>query len=99
MKYKVNWIKTKKGNGIKSGKTLNVEIGNAYIVSGFVAKKTWYGKKIMQIGQGKTLVSFKLKEKKRKKTVPYKTGRYILKISATGKNNKSNTWTDEFEVV
>ena len=53
----------------------------------------------MQIGQGKTLVSFKLKEKKGKKTVPYKTGRYILKISATGKNNISNTWTDKFEVI
>ena len=53
----------------------------------------------MQVAQGKSLVSFKLKEKKRKKTVPYKTGTYILKISATGKNNKSNTWTDDFEVV
>ena len=56
MKYKVNWIKTKKGNGIKTGKTLNVEIGNAYIVSGFVAKKTWYGKKMLLLDQGINLL-------------------------------------------
>ena len=72
---------------------------NAITVSGWIAKKTWHGKKIMQIDQGKTILSFKLKEKKGKKTVPYQTGRYILKISATNKSNNSNTWTDEFEVV
>ena len=53
----------------------------------------------MQLDQGKTILSFKLKEKKGKKTVPYKTGSYILKISATDKSNKSNTWQDQFEVV
>ena len=99
MKYKANWIKTEKGNGIKTGNTITVKVVGAITVSGWIARKTWYGKKIMQIGQGKTLVSFKLKEKKGKKTVPYKTGRYILKISATGKNNISNTWTDKFEVI
>jgi len=99
MKYKANWIKTEKGNGIKTGNTITVKVIGAITVSGWIAKKTWHGKKIMQIGQGKTLVSFKLKEKKWRKTKPYKTGRYILKISATGKNNKSNTWTDEFEVI
>ena len=99
MKYKANWIKTKKGNGIKTGNTITVKVIDAITISGWIAKKTWYGKKIMQIGQGKTLLSFKLKEKKGKKTVPYKTGRYILKISATGKNKKSNTWTDNFLVV
>ena len=99
MKYKANWIKTEKGNGIKTGNTITVKVIDAITVSGWIARKTWHGKKIMQIGQGKTLVSFKLKEKKWRKTKPYKTGRYILKISATGKNNKSNTWTDEFEVI
>ena len=99
MNYKANWIKTKKGNGIKTGNTITVKVVNAITVSGWIARKTWHGKKIMQIGQGKTLVSFKLKEKKGKKTVPYKTGTYILKISATAINNKSTTWTDEFEVV
>ena len=99
MKYKANWIKTKNGNGIKTGNTITVKVIDAITISGWIAKKTWQGKKIMQIGQGKSIVSFKLKEKKRKKPVPYKTGRYILKISATGKNNKSNTWTDEFEVI
>ena len=99
MKYKANWIKTQDGNGIKTGNTITVKVIDAITISGWIARKTWHGRKIMQIGQGKSLVSFKLKEKKRKKTIPYKTGTYILKISATAKNNKSNTWTDEFEVV
>ena len=99
MKYKANWIKTKNGNGIKTGNTITVKVIDAITVSGWIARKTWHGKKIMQIGQGKSLVSFKLKEKKGKKTVPYKTGTYILKISGTAINNKSTTWTDEFEVI
>ena len=99
MKYKVNWIKTKYGNGIKTGNTIIVKVIDAITVSGWIARKTWHGKKIMQVAQGKSFVSFKLKEKKGKKTIPYKTGRYILKISATGKTNISNTWTDEFEVI
>ena len=68
LKYKANWIKTEKGNGIKTGNTIIVKVVGAITVSGWIARKTWHGKKIMQIGQGKTLVSFKLKEKKRKKT-------------------------------
>ena len=99
MKYKANWIKTKNGNGIKTGNSIIVKVNEAITVSGWIARKTWHGRKIMQIGQGKTLVSFKLKEKRMGKTVPYKTGRYTLKISATSKTNKSNTWTDDFEVV
>jgi hypothetical protein len=95
MKYKVNWIKTKKGNGIKSGKTLNVEIGNAYIVSGFVAKKTWYGKKMLLIDQGKDKLKFLLK----KKGGNFETGKYILKVVAYDKKQMKNTWTDEFEIV
>ena len=99
MKYKANWIKTEKGNGIKTGNTITVKVIDAITVSGWIARKTWHGRKIMQVAQGKCLVSFKLKKKKSKKTVPYKTGTYTLKISATSKNNKSNTWTDDFEVV
>ena len=99
MKYKANWIKTKKGNGIKAGNSITVKVIGATTVSGWIARKTWHGKKIMQIDQGKTILSFKLKEKKGKKTVPYKTGSYILKISATDKSNKSNTWQDQFEVI
>lgn len=99
MKYNANWIKTPKGNGIKSGNSIIVKVNDAITVSGWIARKTWHGKKIMQVAQGRTYVSFKLKEKRMGKILPYKTGRYILKISATGKTNKSNTWTDEFEVV
>ena len=99
MKYKANWIKTEKGNGIKTGNSIIVKVNEAITVSGWIARKTWHGKKIMQVAQGKSHVSFKLKEKRMGKTVPYKTGRYTLKISATSKTNKSNTWTDDFEVV
>jgi len=99
MKYKVNWIKTKEGNGIKAGNTLIVKITDARIVSGWIAKKTFYGRKMKQVGQSKNTLSFKLKEKKGKRTVPYKKGNYILKVSAFDKKNKNNQWSDEFEVV
>jgi len=99
MKYKVNWIKTKEGNGIKTGNTITVKVIDAITVSGWIAKKTWYGRKMKQVDQAKNMLSFKLKERKGKRTVNYKIGKYILKVSATAKNNKSNTWTDEFEIV
>ena len=99
MKYKANWIKTKEGNGIKAGNTLIVKKTDARIVSGWIAKKTFYGRKMKQVDQSKNTLSFKLKEKKGKRTVPYKKGKYMLKVSAFDSKDKNNTWTDEFEVV
>ena len=99
MKYKVNWIKSSKGNAIKAGKTLIVKITDARIVSGWIAKKTWYGRKMKQVDQSKNTLSFKLKQRKGKNTINYKKGKYLLKVSAFDKKNKNNQWTDEFEVV
>ena len=99
MKYKANWIKTKKGNGIKTGNTLIVKVEEARIISGWIAKKTWYGRKMKQVDQAKNMLSFKLKERKGKRTVNYKTGLYILKVSAFNKKNKNYQWTDVFEIV
>ena len=99
MKYKVNWIKTKEGNGIKAGNTLIVKITDARIVSGWIAKKTWYGRKMKQVDQSKNTLSFKLKQRKGKNTINYKKGKYLLKVSAFDKKNKNNQWTDEFEIV
>ena len=99
MKYKVNWIKTKYGNGIKTGNTLIVKVEEARIISGWIAKKTFYGRKMKQVDQAKNMLSFKLKERKKKRTVNYKKGLYVLKVSAFDKKNKNYQWTDEFEVV
>ena len=99
MKYKVNWIKTKEGNGIKTGNTLIVKVEEARIISGWIAKKTWYGRKMKQVDQAKNMLSFKLKERKGKRTVNYKIGKYILKVSAYNKKNKNQQWTDVFEIV
>jgi len=97
MKYKVNWIKTKEGNGIKAGNTLIVKITDARIVSGWIAKKTFYGRKMKQVGQSKNTLSFKLKERKGKRTIPYKKGNYRLKVSAFYKKMKNTQCSNEFE--
>ena len=55
--------------------------------------------KMKQVGQSKNTLSFKLKEKKGKRTVPYKKGKYMLKVSAFDKKNMNKQWTDEFEVI
>ena len=99
MKYKANWIKTQYGNGIKAGNTLIVKVTDATIITGVVSRKTWHGKKRLQIDQSKNTLSFKLKEKKGKRTVPYKKGNYHLLVWAYDKKGKSNKWKDEFEVV
>ena len=99
MKYKVNWIKTKYGNGIKTGNTLIVKIQEAVVISGFIKQKTWYGGKMKQVDQAKNTLSFKLKERKKKRTINYKKGLYVLKVSAFDKKNKNYQWTDEFEIV
>ena len=95
MKYKVNFIQTILGNGIKTGQTLTVKISEARIVSGWIARKTFYGRKMVQVDQSKNTLSFKLKTRKGN----YKTGHYILKVSAFDKKNKNQLWTDEFDVV
>ena len=65
-------MKTKDGNGIKTGHTLIVKVEEARIISGWIAKKTWYGRKMKQVDQAKNMLSFKLKERKGKRTVNYK---------------------------
>ena len=99
MKYKANWIKTKKGNGIKTGTVLIVQIEGASTVSGWIAKKTWYGRKMLQVAQNKHTLKFKLKKYKHKKLIGYDTGKYILKVSAFDSKNKNRQWTDRFEVI
>ena len=99
MKYKVNWIKTKNGNGIKSNTVLIVKIEGARIVSGWIAKKTFYGRKMLQVAQDKHTLKFKLKKYKHKRLVGYDTGKYILKVSAFDSQNKNRQWSDEFEVI
>ena len=99
MKYNANFVKSKKGNAIKTGKTLICKVTDARIVSGWLAKKTWYGKKLLQIDQGKNSLKFKLVKKKGGKTVNYETGTYIVKLSAFCKCNKNQQWTDVFEVI
>ena len=94
MKYKTNFKSSKKGNSIKSGQTLNVSITGAKSISGWVAKKTWYGKKVLQIDQGTNKLKFKLKPQAK-----FKPGKYILKISAFDQKWKNYYWQDIFEII
>ena len=99
MKYTTNFKQTKDGNGIQSGTVLTVKINGAKIVSGWIAKKTFWGRKMVQVAQDKHTLKFKLKKYKHKKLVNYKTGNYILKVSAFDTQNKNQQWTDEFQVI
>ena len=95
MKYKTNFVNHKtKGNSIKSGGTLNVSIVGAKVISGWVAKKTWYGKKLLQVDQGTNKLKFLLKPKSK-----FVSGKYILKVDCFDKSWKNYRWKDEFEVV
>tara|TARA_Y100000310_G_scaffold268583_1_gene281261 strand:- start:374 stop:673 length:300 start_codon:yes stop_codon:yes gene_type:complete len=99
MKYKTNFKQTPDGNGIQTGTVLTVKIEGARIVSGWIAKKTFYGRKMLQVAQDKHTLKFKLKKYKHKRLVGYDTGKYILKVSAFDSQNKNQQWSDEFEVV
>ena len=94
MKYKVNWINTPKGNGIKAGKTLIVKVSDTKLISGWVAKKKWYGSKKLQIGQGTNELKFKLLPIKK-----YEKGKYVLRVIAHDKTWQYKKWRDVFEVV
>ena len=99
MKYTANWHRNKRnGNSENSGSKLNVKISGAVIVSGMIYKKTWYGKKLLQIQQSKNKITFLLKQYKNRKVTGYDTGHYTLKISAYNSKYQHNLWTDNFYI-
>jgi len=100
MKYKNNFVSNKtKGNSIKGGKTLIVEVPGAAIIIGKVSRKRWYGFQLVQIDQGTNKLNFILKKKQKGKTVNYSPGKYRLFVHAYDKKNNGYTWKDIFEVI
>ena len=93
MKYKANWITTKHGNSIKSGTDLIVDISQSIVVSGWIGKKKFFPN-ILQVGQGKDSIAFKLKP-----ASTFTQGKYELRLRAYDKNYRGYGWKDIFQVV
>ena len=90
--YDTNFVKTKEGNGIKSGETLKITIDGATHVSGGIYKDNLP----IQAGfEFNDTIEFKLAKRVyhegQWKTAGYATGKYTLKIRTPGQG-----WDDEF---
>ena len=93
MKYKANWIKTKKGNGIKSGTDLIIKTSGSIVVSGWIGKKKFFPN-ILQVGQGRDSLTFKLKPSSK-----FTMGKYELRLRAYDNSYRGYGWRDIFQVV
>jgi len=67
MKYKTNFYKGKKGNSIKGGSFLKIEVPGATVLTGILARKYGPFKKFVQVQQGTIQLKFLLKKKKKRK--------------------------------
>ena len=98
--YKVNWIKTPLGNGIRSGDILTVEVEGASHISGGVYKDNLP----IQAGFafGPDPMTFKLAKRAivdgEWRTVGLALGKYTLKTRAYV-DGRGQGWDDEFEIV
>ena len=98
MKYKANWIKTEKGNSIKGGATLIIDVPGATVLTGILARKYGPFKKFVQVQQGTDQLKFLLKKKRKGKTVPFSPGKYELNIRAFDNKNRGSGWKDVFYI-
>jgi len=96
MKYKTNFYKGKKGNSIKGGATLIIEVPGATVLTGILARKYGPFKKFVQVQQGTMKLKFLLKKKRKGKTVPFSSGKYELNIRAYDAKNRGHGWKDVF---
>jgi len=98
MKYKNNFYKGKKGNSIKGGSTLIIDVPGATVLTGILARKYGPFKKFVQVQQGTKQLKFLLKKKRKGKTVPFSSGKYELTIRAFDNKNRGSGWKDVFYI-
>ena len=96
MKYKANFYQGKKGNSIKGGSTLIIDVPGATVLTGILARKYGPFKKFVQVQQGTDQLKFLLKKKRKGKTVPFSPGKYELNIRAFDNKNRGSGWKDVF---
>ena len=98
MKYKANFYQGKKGNSIKGGATLIIDVPGATVLTGILARKYGPFKKFVQVQQGTDQLKFLLKKKRKGKTVPFSPGKYELNIRAFDNKNRGSGWKDVFYI-
>ena len=96
MKFKTNCYPGKKGQTIKGGATLIIDVPGATVLTGILARKYGPFKKFVQVQQGTKQLKFLLKKKRKGKTVPFSSGKYELTIRAFDKKNRGSGWKDVF---
>ena len=98
MKYKTNFYQGKKGNAIKGGAMLKIDVPGATVLTGILARKYGPFKKFVQVQQGTDVLRFLLKKKRKGKTVPFSSGKYELTIRAYDNKNRGSGWKDVFYI-
>ena len=96
MKYNTNFYQGKKGNSIKGGSTLIIDVPGATVLTGILARKFLFFKKFVQVQQGTDQLKFLRKKKRKGKTVPFSPGKYELNIRAFDNKNRGSGWKDVF---
>jgi len=96
LKYKANFYQGQKGNSIQGGATLIIDVPDATVLTGILARKYGPFKKFVQVQQGTNQLKFLLKKKRKGKTVPFSSGKYELNIRAYDNKNRGSGWKDVF---
>ena len=98
MKYKTNFYQGKKGNSIKGGATLIIDVPGSTVLTGILARKFLFFKKFVQVQQGTKQLKFLLKKKRKGKTVSFSSGKYELTVRAFDSKNRGSGWKDVFYI-
>ncbi len=93
-KYKVNWIKTDKGNGIFQGNLIEVECKEASHIAGGIYKNN-FPVTINQVMGDK--ITFKTKRGFFRRNLP--KGTYLLRIRGNYADHRGFGYDDKFEIV
>ena len=95
------------GNVLPHGANLTITIAdNPTYIIGRLFKRTWWGKRMIQIEQTGTKqnpqndsITFEMKERRRGETVPMPPGKYRVSTYAYFPGLGGKRWGDNFEVV
>ncbi len=96
-----------RGNSLHAGQDLTITVkGSPVYIIGRLFKRTFYGKKLIQIEQTgsrqnpeKNSITFEMKERKGGKTVDMPPGKYTVSNYAYFSGMGGKRWVDDFEII
>lgn len=92
MKYNVNFVKTRDGNGIKEGSVMSIKIDGAYFFSGGIYQKGFPVIAFQTLpGDNDAEILVKRKDRSLK-------GKAVLKVRAYDERWRGAGWNDEFVI-